>query len=95
MKLERNLKEFRANLAVKSQAAKLWFQYFDYVQGIKLFIYGKRTRNWELHLVAVRKINNFFAATSHTYELCQKCSVIFAVHDRPAEKTSLVVLLFR
>ena len=35
------------------------------VQLIKLFIFAERTGNWELHLSAVRKMINLFAATGH------------------------------
>ena len=52
-------------LAGKSRTAKLWLQYIEYVEILKLFIHGERTGNWNMHLVAVGKMLNLFAATGH------------------------------
>ena len=38
----------------------------EYVNVIKMFIAGKRTGNWELHLDAIFKMLILFAATGHT-----------------------------
>ena len=43
----------------------LWLQYLEYVDTLKLFIQAERTGNWNLHLIAVEKMLNLFAATGH------------------------------
>ena len=47
------------------RTAKFWIQYQNYVDILKLFIRAERTGNWEIHLVALRKMINLFAATGH------------------------------
>ena len=59
----------------KSRTASLWLQYADYVTTIKLLIYAERTFNWTLHLDAVKRMFNLFAATGHTNYA--KCSRIY------------------
>lgn len=53
------------SLAQSSRTAKFWIQYQNYVDILKLFIRAERTGNWELHLVALSKMINLFAATGH------------------------------
>ena len=53
-------------LGEASRTAKLWIQYMVYVNVIKMFIAGERTGNWQLHLDAIFKMLNLFAATGHT-----------------------------
>ena len=65
MKLEESLLKYKALLAERSQTAKLWLQYIEYVETLKMFIRAERTGNWCLHLVAVGKMLNLFAATGH------------------------------
>lgn len=43
----------------------MWLQYLEYVDTLKLFIQAERTGNWNLHLIAVEKMLNLFAATGH------------------------------
>ncbi len=65
IKLESCLLKYKALLADKSPTAKLWLQYLEYVENLKLFIRAERTGNWNLHLVAVGQMMNLFAATGH------------------------------
>ena len=65
MKLETCLLKYKALLAEKSPTAKLWLQYIDYVETLKLFIRAERTGDWSLHLVVVGEMMNLFAATGH------------------------------
>ena len=65
MKLEESLLKYKALLAEGSPTAKLWLQYIEYVETLKMFIRAERTGNWCLHLVAVGKMLNLFAATGH------------------------------
>ena len=67
IKLEEYLLKYKALLAEKSRTAKLWLQYNEYVETLKLFIRAERTGNWNLHLIAVEKMLNLFAATGHIH----------------------------
>ncbi len=53
------------NSARQSPTAKLWLHYIEYRETLKLFIRAERTGNWSLHLVAVTRMLNLFAATGH------------------------------
>jgi hypothetical protein len=48
-----------------SRTALLWLQYMEYVDVVKEFLCAERTSNWYLHLQAVQKMMNLFAATGH------------------------------
>ena len=60
------LSEKMERLGEASRTAKLWIQYMVYVNVIKMFIADERTGNWQLHLDAILKMLNLFAATGHT-----------------------------
>lgn len=57
-----NKKERLKNL---SRTAKLWIQYLEYIDLLKLFIRAERTGNWTLYLSTLSKMINLFAATGH------------------------------
>ena len=60
-------------LSVESRTAKLWFLYLVQMQTLKMFIRAERTGDWELHLVAVSRMLNLFAATGHNqYARCAR-----------------------
>ena len=65
MKLESGLLKYKALLSKESPTAKLWLQYIEYVETLKLFIRAERTGDWNLHLIAVGNMINLFAATGH------------------------------
>ena len=67
LKLEECLMKYKALLAERSPTAKLWLQYIEYIETLKLFIREERTGKWSLHLVAVTRMLNLFAATGHIY----------------------------
>ncbi len=48
-----------------SPTAKLWLQYIEYVEVLRLYIRAERIGNWPLHLVAVTNMLYLFAATGH------------------------------
>ena len=62
-----NLKILKEMLATVSRTAKLWIQHLYYVQVVKLFIRAERTGNWNLHLIAISKMINLFAASGHIH----------------------------
>ena len=47
-----------------SHTALLWLQYMEY-DVVKEFLCAERTSNWYLHVQAVQKMMNLFAATGH------------------------------
>ena len=63
MKLDECIFKYKTLLAERSPTAKLWLQYIEYMETLKLFIRAEKTGNWSLHLVAVRNMMNLFAAT--------------------------------
>jgi len=53
IKLETYLLKYKALLARRSPTAKLWLQYIEYIETLKVFIRAERLGNWNLHLIAV------------------------------------------
>ena len=51
--------------AASSRTAKLWVQYFNQVQLMRLFIRAERTGDWQLHLHCVRQMLPHFHASAH------------------------------
>ena len=47
------LAKYKAPLVEQFSTAKLWLQYIEYIETLKLFIRAERPGNWSLHLVAV------------------------------------------
>ena len=64
-KLRRILETHKEEIAKQSRTAKLWVQYMDYVDVIRMFIRAERTGDWDKHLVATEKMLNLYAATGH------------------------------
>ena len=64
---ERKLEEWKNKLASQSRTAKLWIKYLDYINVVKVFITAERTGDWPLHLVAIERMLNLFAATGHIH----------------------------
>ena len=65
IKLEKLLYRYKELLAKKSRTARLWLQYLEYVDTPKIFIRAERIGDWNLHLIAIGKMLNLFAATGH------------------------------
>ena len=66
-----------------SRTAKLWIQYIDQVDTIKLFTRAERTGDWNLHLVAVGKMLNIFAASGHHNYAKSARLYLQMMHDLP------------
>jgi len=56
---------YKASLSMQSPTAKLWLQYVEYIETLKVFIRAERSGNWSLHLVTAARMLNVFAATGH------------------------------
>lgn len=65
VQLEDRLKRFKDDLTVKSRTAKFWLQYLHYIDVLKLSIHAERPGNWALHLSALSRMTDVFAATGH------------------------------
>ena len=52
-------------LQEKSRTARLWLQYKEYIVTCRNFIRASRTCDWKLHLQAISKMTNLYAATGH------------------------------
>jgi hypothetical protein len=52
-------------LSKTSRTAKLWLQYWDMVELIRLYIRAQRTGDWELHLHCVLQMLPYFHAAGH------------------------------
>lgn len=48
-----------------SRTARYCFQYMNYIKVVKMLIYAERTDDQNLHLHAIYKMPNLFAATGH------------------------------
>lgn len=88
-KLEKCLEKYKTLLAERSPTAKLWLQYIEYVETLKLFIWSERTANWHLHLVAVGKMLNLFAATGHINYAKSSRLYLQQMHNLPTDHPSL------
>ena len=53
----------------RNRTAKLWIQYMDMVSILQQFLRAERTGNWELHLITLRKMLPYFAASGHNLYL--------------------------
>jgi len=60
--------------ASQSRTCKLWMQYIEYVDLVKLFIIAEWMSEWYLHLNACTKMLNLFAATGH-YNYAKSCCI--------------------
>ena len=49
----------------KSRTAKLWIQYFQMVDLVKLFVRAERTGNWNLHIYTIKQMMPYFHAAGH------------------------------
>lgn len=86
IKLEQCLMKYKMLLEERSPTAKLWLQYIEYIGILKLFIRAERTGNWSLHLLAVTKMLNLFAATGHiNYAKSARFYVQLMQFDLPSE----------
>ncbi len=72
-----------AKEAMTTRTARLWLQYMDMIDILRMFLKAERTGNWELHLQAVHDMLPYFAASGHT--LYAKSAFIYLqlMHDLP------------
>ena len=59
------LESTKITLREKSRTERLWLQYIEYIETCRSFIRESRTGDWKLHLYAISKMTNLYAATEH------------------------------
>jgi len=59
------LLRLKFHLTLESRTARLWLQYMDYIDVVKLFVVAERISDWCLHLTACTRMLNLFAASGH------------------------------
>jgi hypothetical protein len=57
------------NSVSKYPTAKLWIQYMDMINIMKIFIKAERMGDWQLYLYSLKKMLPFFAASGHSLYL--------------------------
>ncbi|KAG1670492.1 Sulfotransferase family cytosolic 2B member 1 [Nymphon striatum] len=65
--IEKMISEYTLTKKDASRTAKLWLLYMNYVSIVKKFLIAERTSNWCLHIQAVTKMMNLFAASGHLH----------------------------
>ena len=66
-KVQLALDSKKKELCANSRTATLWLMYSNYIDIVKQFIRAERTSDWEMHLTAIAKMLNLFAATGHIH----------------------------
>ena len=73
LKVDSLLRDMKMQLSHDSRTAKLWIQYMYHMETLRMFIRAERSGNWNLHLIAVSRMLNIFAATGHNqYAKCAR-----------------------
>ena len=60
------LRDKKEEMSANSESARLWFQYMEMIQVLRLFIKAERTGNWKMHLRSLQEMLPYMAATGHT-----------------------------
>ena len=63
-KIQEKLEAQKIQMATK-RTSKLWLQYMEMVDILRLFIKAERTGDWMLHLKSLQEMLPFFAASGH------------------------------
>jgi hypothetical protein len=71
-KLKQRLHALKLQLSSWSRTAKLWLQFMNCIDIIRLFIRAERTSNWSMHVTATGKMLNLLLlrVTSVTRNVC-------------------------
>lgn len=65
MQLMHILEDLAADFSSQSRTGKLWVNYLNQIQILRLFIYAERTGDWDLHLYCIAKMIPIFHASGH------------------------------
>ena len=63
--LAKQLDNKKEHLKNSNRTGRLWIQFLEYVDVMKLFIQAERLGDWEMRLTATKSTLNLFSATSH------------------------------
>jgi len=69
------LLRLKFHLALESRTARLWLQYIDNIDVVKLFVVAERTSDCCLHFTACTRMLNLFAASGH-YNYAKACRLM-------------------
>ena len=63
--LTKQLDNKKEQLKNSNRTARLWIQFLEYVDVVKLFIRAELLGDWKMHLAAIKSTVNLFALTGH------------------------------
>ena len=63
--LAKQLDTKKEQLKYSNRTGRLWIQFLEYVDVMKLFIPAERLGGWEMHLTSTKSTLSLFAATDH------------------------------
>src|SRR6218665_1725628 len=67
------LRKFKAQLTSRSRTAKLWLQFMNNIETVRLFIRAERLSDWSMHQLATQRMLSLFAASGHfNYAKCAR-----------------------
>ena len=81
--------EFQKDALQTSRTAKLWIQYMEMIDILKMYLKAERLGNWELHLKATAEMLPYFAASGHNNYL--KSSYIYLQQMQKLAETNPAV----
>ena len=61
-----------------SRTARYWFQYMDYIQVVKMFIYTERAGDWNLHLHTICKMCLIYPLQQGIYAMRKVSECIYS-----------------
>ena len=72
--LAKQLDNKKEQLKNSNRTARLWIQFLEYVDVMKLFIREEWLGDWEMHLAATKSTSNLFAVTKSSLQQMLKLS---------------------
>ena len=72
----------------ESRTAKLWIKYMEYVSITRQFVRAARSRDWNLNLISLQRMQNLFAATGHINYAKSGCLYLRLMMDLPNKHTN-------
>ena len=84
LRIKNKIEEHKMNLS-QSRTSKLWLQYLDMIDILRMSIKAERTGNFHLHLRSVSEMLPYFAASGHNNYV--KCGRLYLQQMLDLEKT--------
>ena len=86
--ISEDIDRLKAELCEQSRTSELWLLYMHYIYIVKAFTFAERISNGELHLEALSKMLNLFAATGHINYA--ECPPLPSRDEKTTRDTSMV-----